>query len=193
MTALGAVLAGYKTSDGHVVALDVTAPENRFYAEIRPVTELWDPEAMAVGVFTEFDSEKAKTDPDGSLRRKHILEVGEHPEKAMNKFAIWVEELKLIHETQRVVFAAYPLGYDWMWTYWYLMRYSATGSPFGHSRHIDIKTLFSEKSKNLITRSTKRSIPCKLHSKLPHTHLAVQDAAEQGELLINILKWDNNS
>ncbi|HJF13296.1 MAG TPA: hypothetical protein K8V32_00635 [Enteractinococcus helveticum] len=29
----------------------------------------------------------------------------------------------------RPVMAAYPLSYDWMWVYWYLMRYAGT-SPF---------------------------------------------------------------
>ena len=26
----------------------------------------------------------------------------------------------------RPVMAAYPLSYDWMWVYWYLMRYAGT-------------------------------------------------------------------
>jgi hypothetical protein len=32
-----------------------------------------------------------------------------------------------------------------------------------------------------------------LHSKLPHTHLAIDDSAEQGELLMNIFLWEGSA
>jgi hypothetical protein len=192
MTALGAVVAGYRTTEGELVKFDVTAKENRFYSEIRPISENWNPEAMAVGLFSGFGKEAALNDPTGEQRRKHILEHGEDPKLAMTRFAVWLENLKTEHNSA-VIFAGYPLGFDWMWTYWYLCKFSEIESPFGHSRHIDIKTEYASRAKTLITRSTKRNIPKKLHSKLPHTHLAVDDAAEQGELLMNILEWEGKN
>lgn len=191
MTALGAVVAGFKTASGAVIELDVTAPENRFYAEIKPISDDWDKEAMVVGLFIGFNAEQAKNDPDGVQRRAYIEQNGEDPELAMTRFAEWVEERKVHYNANGAIFAAYPLGFDWMWTYWYLVTYSKLGSPFGHSRHIDIKTLFAAKADALIIRSIKRNIPKRFLSKLPHTHRADQDAAEQGQLLMSLLKWDS--
>lgn len=189
MTALGAVVAGYRTTEGEIKRFDVTLPENRFYSEIKPISENWNPEAMAVGLFKGFGKESADNDPTGELRRKYIMENGEDPKLAMTRFATWLEKVKLEH-SGAVIFAGYPLGFDWMWTYWYLCKFSDIESPFGHSRHIDIKTLYAEKASTVIVRSVKGNIPKKLKSKLPHTHLAIDDAAEQGEMLMNILEWE---
>lgn len=189
MTALGAVVAGYRTTEGEIKRFDVTLPENRFYSEIKPISENWNPEAMAVGLFKGFGKEAADNDPTGELRRKYIMENGEDPKLAMTRFATWLEKVKREHGGA-VIFAGYPLGFDWMWTYWYLCKFSDIESPFGHSRHIDIKTLYAEKANTVIVRSVKGNIPKKLKSKLPHTHLAIDDAAEQGEMLMNILEWE---
>lgn len=189
MTALGAVVAGYKTKDGQVVSIDVTAPENRFYGELKPISEEWESGAMVVGIFEGFDAEAAKNDPTGKLRRAYIETYGKNPVTVMTDFANWVDERTSFYNAKGAVFAGYPLGFDWMWTYWYLTTYSEVGSPFGFSRHIDIKTLFAIKSGELIIHSTKRNIPKRFMSNLPHTHRADQDAAEQGELLMNLLKW----
>lgn len=188
MTALGAVLAGYQTSDGEIGHFDVLAPENRFYAELKPISKLWEPETMAVGLFKGFGAEEAALDPTGEKRRAYIMETGQDPKQAMNDFTTWVTNLQETCDATPV-FAAFPLGFDWMWTYWYSLMYSDMPSPFGHSRHIDIKTLYRDKANSMIARSIKRNMPKRLHSKLPHTHLAVDDAAEQGELLMNILDW----
>jgi hypothetical protein len=193
MTALGAVVAGYRTDTGKVVKLDVTSPENRFYAEIKPISDDWEPEAMKVGLFEGFGAEQAELDTDGSRRRAYILEHGQDPKVAMTAFAEWVEEKKVQYESRSAVFAAYPLGFDWMFTYWYLVAFAGVQSPFGFSKHIDIKTLFAEKANRLIQGATKRNMPKALHSKLPHTHLAIDDSAEQGELLMNIFLWEGSA
>lgn len=89
------------------------------------------------------------------------------------------------------MFAAYPLGYDWMWVYWYLTAYSNIGSPFGHSRHIDAKTAYAIADNKLIRDSVKSRMPKALMSKRKHTHKAVDDAIEQGEMLYNILTMND--
>lgn len=188
MTALGAVLAGYQTSEGEIFRLDVLAPENRFYAELKPISDLWVPESMKVGLFKGFGAEEAELDTTGQLRRDYIMEHGEDPTVVMDRYAEWVASAGLTHEAIPV-FTAFPLGFDWMWNYWYSMKFSTLPAPFGHSRHLDIKTEYMMKSNSLITRSIKRNMPKRLRSQLPHTHLAVDDAAEQGELFMNILEW----
>ncbi|RKS67688.1 hypothetical protein BZB76_6894, partial [Actinomadura pelletieri DSM 43383] len=87
------------------------------------------------------------------------------------------------------VLVAYPLGYDWMFLYWYWMRFTNTGSPFGHSRHLDLKSLYAAKANTMVTRSTKRQMPAELLSTRPHTHNALDDAIEQAELFHNLVRW----
>lgn len=54
----------------------------------------------------------------------------------MNAAAAWLAGVS--DEPATVpVFVAYPLGYDWMWMYWYFMRFADAGSPFGPSRCMD--------------------------------------------------------
>lgn len=190
MTALGTVAAGiYDSATGELTRLDVTAEENRFYAELAPISDSWDPDAMKVGLFSGFGKEAAEADPTGALRRAYIEANGQDPKQVMTAFNAWVNRVQQAHGITAVVFAAYPLGYDWMWTYWYLMNFAGF-SPFGHSRHYDMKTGFAERANKPITGATKRNMSKHLMSRLPHTHLAIDDAAEQGQMLMNILEWE---
>ena len=183
MTSLGASASGYMTSTGRIVSLDTSLPENQFYVEIKPISPLWVPEAFAVGLFTDFAGD------DLDAKRTYIERTGTDPVYAMTSFADWVNGITKSNEARTSIFAAYPLGYDWMWTYWYLEKFAVNGSPFGHSRHIDIKTLYAAKASEMISRSIKRNIPSALKPKTKHTHMALDDAIEQGELLLNLLRW----
>jgi hypothetical protein len=71
----------------------------------------------------------------------------------------------------------------------YFVRFGAAGSPYGHSRHVDLKTLYVAKAGALITRSTKGQMPAALLSRRPHTHNALDDAVEQAELFQNLMAW----
>jgi len=185
MVSIGAAVAGYMTTDGEVVKLDGGDPQNQFYAEIKPISEQWIGEAFAIGLFTGFKGE------DLEAKRAYIVDHGLEPEEAMTAFSDWVAESISRHKARCAVFAAYPLGFDWMWTYWYLVKFSKNGSPFGHSRHIDIKSLYAGKAHATVSRSTKRNIPKAFIPATKHTHMALDDAIEQGELLMNLLAWDN--
>lgn len=189
MTSLGAVAAGIQQPGGTLIRLDPTAPENRFYGELQPISDNWVPEAAKVALYTGFGSEEQASDVDGTAVRAYTLQNGRDPHEVMTQFSEQVEEWKQRFQVKAVIAAAFPLGFDWMFMYWYLMKFSKHGSPFGHGRHLDIKTLFAEKSENLFSRAGKHTMPAHLHSTLPHTHLAVDDAAGQGELLMNILDW----
>ena len=76
----------------------------------------------------------------------------------MTEFVTWVEAQCAAHDRGRAVFAAFPLGFDWLFTYHCLIAYAGR-SPFSHGRHIDIKTLFSAKSGLPIHASVKRGMP----------------------------------
>ncbi len=102
------------------------------------------------------------------------------PERAMLEYAAWVEALP-----GRPVFVAYPAAYDFMFVYWYLMRFAGR-SPFSHSA-LDIKTYAMAMLKKDYRDCTKRGMPRRWFEKLPHTHVALDDAIEQGALFCNML------
>jgi hypothetical protein len=49
--------------------------------------------------------------------------------------------------------------------------------------------LFATKAGTGIRAVGKRSMPAHLHSRRTHTHHALDDAVEQGELFCNIVEW----
>lgn len=57
----------------------------------------------------------------------------ESPERAMTRYVSWIKSLK-----GKPVFVAYPAGFDFLFVYWYLIRYVGE-SPFSHSA-LDIKS-----------------------------------------------------
>lgn len=97
------------------------------------------------------------------------------PEKAMRQYVDWLKELP-----GRPVFVAYPAAYDFMFVYWYLMRFAGE-SPFSHSA-LDIKTLAMAMMKTSYRDATKRNMPKNWFDRKPHTHIALDDAIEQGAL-----------
>ena len=90
---------------------------------------------------------------------------------------------------RRAVLVAWPLAFDWMWLYWYFVRFGTRGSPFGVQRALDSKTLYALKSRARIDESTKSHVPEVLRSSRPHTHNALDDAVEQADLFANLLEW----
>lgn len=106
------------------------------------------------------------------------------PNLAMHEFVEWVN--KLAAETNvKPVFVAYPAGYDWIWTYWYMINFGCE-SPFSFSA-LDIKTASMWSMKCGYRSATKRNMPKHWFSKSKHTHVAIDDAIEQGELFCNML------
>lgn len=102
-------------------------------------------------------------------------------QETMARYVRWLKDLP-----GRVVFVGYPAGYDFLFVYWYLMRFAGE-SPFSHSA-LDIKT-FAMAMLNVDYRdSTKRNMPKRWFSDKKHTHRALDDAIEQGELFMNMLR-----
>jgi hypothetical protein len=73
-----------------------------------------------------------------------------------------------------------------MFVYWYLMRFTGE-SPFSHSA-LDIKTFAMAMLKTKYRDATKRNMPKSWFDQLPHTHIALDDAIEQGALFCNMLR-----
>jgi hypothetical protein len=103
------------------------------------------------------------------------------PARAMKAYVAWVKGLP-----GKPVFAAYPAGFDFLFMYWYMMRFAGE-SPFSFSA-IDIKTYAMAVLKKPYRECTKRNMPREWFPKgKPHTHVALDDAIEQGELFCNML------
>lgn len=102
------------------------------------------------------------------------------PEKAMKEYVVWLKSLP-----GRPIFVGYPVGFDFTFIYWYLMRYAGE-SPFSFSA-LDIKTYAMAMLKKDYRRSTKRNMPKHWFDPMPHTHIALDDAIEQGALFCNML------
>jgi DNA polymerase III alpha subunit (gram-positive type) len=105
----------------------------------------------------------------------------EQPELAMRRYVSWIKSLG-----GTPVFVAYPAGFDFTFVYCYLMRYTGE-SPFGHSA-LDIKSFAMALLKREYRKSTKRNMPKRWFDPLPHSHVALNDAIEQGALFCNMLK-----
>ena len=104
----------------------------------------------------------------------------EAPAAAMKRYVAWIATLP-----GRPVFVAYPAGFDFLFVYWYLMRFVGE-SPFSHSA-LDMKTYAMALLKKGYRDSTKRNMPRSWFDPLPHSHVALDDAIEQGALFCNML------
>jgi hypothetical protein len=102
------------------------------------------------------------------------------PEAAMRKYADWIKGLG-----HKPVFVAYPAGFDFMFVYWYLIRFTGA-SPFSHTA-LDIKSYAMAMMRSEYRQSTKRNMPKSWFSDTPHTHVALDDAIGQGLLFCNML------
>jgi hypothetical protein len=102
------------------------------------------------------------------------------PEEVMPTYCDWLEALP-----GRAVFVAYPAGFDFTFVYWYLIRFAGR-SPFSHSA-LDIKTYAMALLRKDYRSSGKSAMPKRWFSDRPHTHVALDDAIEQGELFCNML------
>ena len=109
----------------------------------------------------------------------------ESPEPAMRRYVQWLRTLP-----ERPVFVAYPAGYDFLFVYWYLMRFAGE-SPFSHSA-LDVKTFAMALLKCDYRDAVKRNMPRRWFDALPHTHVALDDAVEQGALFCNMLAENIN-
>ena len=108
------------------------------------------------------------------------------PAEAMPAYVRWLKSLP-----GKPVFVAYPAAYDFMFVYWYLIRFAGE-SPFSHSA-LDIKTYAMGLMGTGYRESVKRNMPREWFDQLPHTHVALDDAIGQGALFCNMLAFRERS
>ena len=167
MVSLGACVAG--SYDGATfTAIDPEA--HTFYAELKPISDQWDREALRSGPI-----------------RETLLAEGADPKAAMTDFVTWVDAQCAAHDRGRAVFAAparvrlavhLPLPDR--------VRGSVAVLARPAHRHEDA---VRGKSGLPIHASVKRGMPKELLGSRAHTHNALDDAQGQADLLANLMRW----
>ena len=102
------------------------------------------------------------------------------PAEAMRDYVAWVKALP-----GKPVFVAFPATYDFLFVYWYLIRFTGE-SPFSHSG-LDIKTYAMALTGLPYRQCAKRNLPRSWFDPHPHTHVALDDAIGQGAMFCNML------
>ena len=125
-----------------------------FYGQLRPISEQWQPEALAVSGFT----------------REQTLAFPE-PEGVMRLFAAWLNE----HSMGRPMFISDNNGFDWQFINWYFHHFTGA-NPFGFS-----STNLGSLYKGLVRDVTQNF---KHLRKTRHTHHPVDDAKGNAEALL---------
>jgi hypothetical protein len=106
------------------------------------------------------------------------------PRDAMFEFHDWLTDLEAEYKP---VFVGYPAGFDFLFVYWYLIKFVGESS-FSFSA-LDIKTYAAAVLGIPFRQSTKKNYPRRWFEGQPkHNHVALQDAIGQGMLFIKMLQ-----
>ena len=172
IVSLGACCAALRDDDAGVHRLDPDDDANTYYAVLRPISGRYVEKALRA---TGFD-------------RATLMRDGRPPEEALPEFAAWVDALSAEHDALPVL-AAYPLGFVWQFTQYYLHEYAGR-SPFGQSAHLDLKSAYAALADSAVRDAIKRRMPSALLGpKDSKTHHALDDAKGHVDLLLGLLRW----
>jgi DNA polymerase III epsilon subunit-like protein len=128
--------------------------DQTFYGQLKPISDKFIPEALAVSGFTREDT----------------LSFND-PAQVMLDFRNWIEEVC----NDRPLFISDNNGFDWMFICWYFHHYLGT-NPFGHSSQ-NLGSLYKGMEKDTFKNF-------KHLRKTKHTHHPVDDAKGNAEALL---------
>jgi DNA polymerase III epsilon subunit-like protein len=127
-----------------------------FYAELKPISEKWIPEALGV---SGFSREKTLTFAD--------------PKEVMTQFAAWIAA----ESNGRAFFISDNNGFDWQFINWYFHHFYGS-NPFGHS-----STNLGSLYKGFVNDTFANF---KHLRQTAHTHNALDDARGNAEALLKL-------
>ena len=133
-----------------------TKLDQTFYGKLRPISEKWIPDALAVSGFS----------------REETMAF-EEPAKVMGDFQAWITE----HSKKKPMFFSDNNGFDWQFINWYFHHFLGT-NPFGHSS-TNIGSLYKGLTKDMF-------VNFKDLRKTKHTHNPVDDAMGNAEALLHM-------
>jgi DNA polymerase III epsilon subunit-like protein len=129
-----------------------------FYAKVKPISDKWVPDALAVSGFT---------------REEHL--TFDTPEEAMQSFAQWLTD----NISQgKPMFISDNIAFDWQWINYYFHYYIGS-NPFGHSGR-RIGDLYCGLVKNIRANNDWK----RKYRKTKHDHNPVNDAIGNAEALL---------
>jgi hypothetical protein len=132
------------------------ALDRTFYGRLKPISDRWDPEALAVSGFT----------------REETLTFDD-PQGVMERFRDWLVQ----HSTGQPMFIADNNGFDWQFVNWYFHHFLGS-NPFGHSS-TNLGSLYKGLSQDM--RANFKRL-----RKTKHTHHPVDDAMGNAEALLHM-------
>ncbi len=130
--------------------------QRTFYGQLRPISEKFNPEALAVSGFT----------------REQVLAFDD-PQSVMTRFGDWLAT----HCNNRPLFISDNNGFDWQFINWYFHHFRAA-NPFGYS-----STNLGSLYKGLVKDTF---VNFKHLRKTKHTHHPVDDAVGNAEALLQM-------
>jgi len=123
----------------------------------------------------------------------------EDPKKVMSAYLKWSNDMKEKTKAQELVFLGWPLGYDYMFVYWYLAKFIddfKTVSPFKllfTHNGVDFTSYAMGMLNLTFTDALVKNLPKKwFNVEIERTHKAVDDAKRQALIFINMIRDDKN-
>jgi DNA polymerase III epsilon subunit-like protein len=129
-----------------------------FYGKIRPISDIWQPEALAISGFS---------------REAHL--TFDEPEKVMKEFADWIKETSI----DKPIFISDNNGYDFAFVNYYFHKFYGS-NPFGWSSR-RIGDLYC--GMKMDSRASWKHL-----RKTKHDHNPINDAMANAEALLEIQK-----
>jgi hypothetical protein len=109
-----------------------------------------------------------------------------HPASAMADAKAWLESMRAFGKP---IVCGAPSGFDFTFMYYYFQRFLGE-SPIGFAS-LDLRSYAAAVMKKQYRQVGKREYPPEwLDQGLPHTHVALDDAIEQGCILINMMRYN---
>lgn len=103
------------------------------------------------------------------------------PVEGMKTYAAWLKSLP-----GKPIFVGYPAAFDSLFVFWYLHTFAGE-NPFGWQA-LDMKTYACATLGTEFHLTVKKSFPKSWKPDLPHTHVALDDAKEQGVTFLRMLE-----
>jgi DNA polymerase III epsilon subunit-like protein len=148
-------------------ACTLLEPRHTFYAELKPINQLADPQALAIS----------------GLSLAQLAETGLSPGEAMASFESWVSTT--LPQGVQPVFLAFNAPFDWMFICDYFYRFLGR-QPFGHAA-LDIKAYYMGMFGVSWPETSMKYISQKYLSNRHLTHNALKDAIDQAEIFRQML------
>lgn len=107
------------------------------------------------------------------------------PYNAMTDCAKWINDIKKTFG-KTVTVVGYPATFDYMFYNWYMVAFLGQNTMgFGA---MDVKSYAMAMLKKTFRNTTKRAMPRHWFDNFPHSHVALEDAKEQGALCMNMIR-----